>query len=81
MPWAGYEVLMAIGKPPDDPEDFDLEKEDILGESGQCRLTVETFGGKERNKVAAYLPAPVKVAKPPEKPKLDENGDPDGIPF
>jgi hypothetical protein len=73
MPWDGYNVLAAIGKPPAE-EDFDLYKEDLLGESGRCRLTVEEWKGTPRNKVAAWLPGL-------PKPKRNEFGEPDQIPF
>jgi hypothetical protein len=67
------EVLAAIGKPPVDKE-FDVEPEDLIGESGQCRVKIDNYQGKERNKVAAWLPGR-------RKPKLNELGEPDDIPF
>ena len=57
-------------------EKVNLEAEDCIDRRGRCRLIVETYEGKSRNKVDDYLPP----ASPPESTK-NEFGEPDNIPF
>jgi len=73
FPWKMGEVLTAIGKPPVDKE-FDVEPDDLIGQTGRCRVYIDDFQGKTKNKVRAYLPAT-------KKPTLDEDGAPDDLPF
>jgi hypothetical protein len=77
-----------------------LEAEDCIGRKGQCSIVTETYNGRTRNKVDAYLlpntpggaasgtgtpvptapPAP-KFSKPNSVTNVNEEGDPDQIPF
>ena len=68
MSWEMAELMTAIGHPPTSKE-FDVEPDDLVGHSGRCQLIVETYQGKDRNKVGQYL-----VAK-------NQEGDPVEIPF
>jgi hypothetical protein len=73
MPWKMEELLTAIGKPPSS-DSFDAEPDDLLGESGECMVYIDNFAGKDKNKVRTWVPAP-------PKPKLNELGEPDDVPF
>jgi len=41
-----------------------FEAEDCIGRKGRCHLCVDTYEGKTRNKVSAYLPPPSEGSKP-----------------
>ncbi len=79
-----------------------IEAEDCIGRKGMCSIVTETYNGRTRNKVDAYiLPVPPKggatpvgaaavPAPDPAKPKfsepnpvtnVNEEGEPDQIPF
>jgi hypothetical protein len=50
-----------------------IEAEDCVGRKGRCHLIVDSFEGKNRNKVDGYLP--------PAVPTGTELGEPEDIPF
>jgi hypothetical protein len=72
-----------------------LEAEDCIGRTGHCHLIIDTYEGKTRNKVDAYLPPPVIPSAPPKAGKtgdakktgtgatvsLNELGEPDDLRF
>jgi hypothetical protein len=68
-----------------------LEAEDCVDRKGRCHLIIDSYDGRTRNKVAAYLPpalTPVPAAArggstgaPGAAVKLNEFGEPDDIDF
>ena len=61
-------------------EEVEIECDDLIGRRGRARLAVETYNGKTRNKVAAWLLPETKAAK--AKPAPAKGGDDDdNIPF
>jgi hypothetical protein len=52
-----------------------FEAEDCIGRKGRCHLCVDTYEGKTRNKVSAYLPPPSEGSKPSLGPGEDPEDD------
>src|SRR6516162_6787964 len=55
-----------------------FEAEDCIDRKGRCHLCIDTYEGKTRNKVNAYLPPPLEGSKPSlVKPRPSEDPDDD----
>ena len=52
-----------------------FEAEDCIDRKGRCLLCVDTYEGKTRNKVSAYLPPPSEGSKPSLGPGEDPEDD------
>ena len=91
--WRITAFLQATGTFLKANEEVSVEAEDCIGRKGECSIITETYNGRTRNRIDAYLlPNPVastaspsatksKFSEPNPKPGIDENGDPDNIPF
>ena len=88
--WRITAFLQASGTFLKPNEEVSLEAEDCIGRKGQCSIVTETYNGRTRNRVDAYLlPNPVSPATPKSKqfsepnPKVgvNEEGEPDEINF
>jgi hypothetical protein len=69
----------AIGETVLPDVDVDIHADDFIGKQGQARLSVETYEGRKRNKVSAWLvPTPEPAASP-----IAQKGDndDDDLPF
>jgi hypothetical protein len=66
----------AIGESVVPGEEVDIKAEDFIGKTGRVRLFVDEYGGRKRNKVAAWL---VGGARP--QPVAKGGVDDDDIPF
>ena len=52
-----------------------FEAEDCIDRKGRCHLCIDTYEGKTRNKVSAYLPPPSEGSKPSLGPGEDPEDD------
>ncbi len=62
-------------------EDVEITADDVIGRAGTARLAVEEYGGRKRNKVAAWLAGnaqPAATTGSAAQPGADED---DNIPF
>ena len=69
----------AIGEIVLPDEEVEIHADDFIGKQGQARLSVETYDGRKRNKVAAWL---VPTSEPATSPTAKKGGiDDDDLPF
>jgi hypothetical protein len=59
-------------------QQINFEAEDCIDRKGRCHLIVDTYEGRTRNKVDAYLPPSNHGGS---QPQVSGGGDPDDIPF
>jgi hypothetical protein len=74
LSWNLPEFEAAIGRKVVFGQECEVDPDDYLHQTGRLHLNVENYEGIDRNKVGKYLPgAP--------KPTLNEDGEPQDIPF
>jgi hypothetical protein len=74
LSWNLGEFQAAIGDKVVYGEETEVDPDDLIGRTGRLQIIVENYEGTDRNKVGKYLPAPEKVT-------LNQQGEPDNIPF
>jgi hypothetical protein len=67
------QVMAAIGKP-QPPGKFEVDPRDVVGGEFRCRIYVDEFNGRKKNKVQEYYPGPEKIPR-------NEFDEPQDIPF
>jgi hypothetical protein len=85
--WKIDSFRAATGEVVTPEDDVEITADDLIGRTGNARLSVEEYNGKKRNKVVAWLapkagsplPTPAK-AKPATQPQPRSTDD-DDIPF
>ncbi len=66
--WKIDSFRSAIGDTVTPGEEVDVIADELIGRRGRARLSVEEFGGRKRNRVAAWLPAKPTQADPSTQP-------------
>ena len=61
--WKIDDFRLSTGEKLVDGQKVNIEAEDCIDRKGRCHLVVETYDGRARNKVAAYLPPVLTPAK------------------
>lgn len=89
--WKIDEFRVSTGEVINSTEEVSFEADECLGRSGRCSLYVDTFDGRDRNKIEHYLPpgttragqsGPAAAATAgPKKVGYNELGEPDDIPY
>ena len=89
--WKIDEFRVATGEVINTTEEVSFEADDCLGRSGRCSVYVDTFDGRDRNKIEHYLPPgatragtsgpAAAAAGATKKVGYNELGEPDDIPY
>jgi hypothetical protein len=78
--WKIDQFRQCTGDTPVEGEQVDFRAEDCIDRKGRCHLIVDTYEGRSRNKVHAYLP-PATASQQKISRGGGGNSDPDDIPF
>ena len=71
--WKIDSFRAATGEVVEPDEDVEITADHVIGRTGTARLIVEEYGGKKRNKLAAWIVGDAKPTAQPQPARRSEN--------